>query len=136
MNVAMPADLSIDRIDHLVLTVANIEASCEFYTRVLGMQAVTFGEGRKALAFGRQKINLHLAGREFEPHAERPLSGSADLCFITLTPLEEAMAHVRAQGVEIILGPVDRTGATGPMRSFYFRDPDSNLIEVSNYIAA
>ena len=136
MNVAMPADLSIDRLDHLVLTVANIEASCEFYTRVLGMQAVTFGEGRKALAFGRQKINLHLAGREFEPHAERPLSGSADLCFITLTPLEEAMAHVRAQGVEIILGPVDRTGATGPMRSFYFRDPDSNLIEVSNYIAA
>jgi catechol 2,3-dioxygenase-like lactoylglutathione lyase family enzyme len=132
----MPADLSIDRLDHLVLTVANIEASCEFYTRVLGMQAVTFGEGRKALAFGRQKINLHLAGREFEPHAERPLSGSADLCFITLTPLEEAMAHVRAQGVEIILGPVDRTGATGPMRSFYFRDPDSNLIEVSNYIAA
>jgi len=136
MSVAMPIGLSIDRLDHLVLTVANIEASCEFYKRVLGMQAVTFGEGRKALAFGRQKINLHLAGREFEPHAERPLPGSADLCFITLTPLAEAMAHVRAQGVEIILGPVDRTGATGPMRSFYFRDPDANLIEVSNYIAA
>ena len=132
----MPAGLRIDRLDHLVLTVESIEASCEFYERVLGMQAVTFGEGRKALAFGRQKINLHLAGREFEPHAERPLPGSADLCFITLTPLAEAMAHVRAQGVEIILGPVDRTGATGPMRSFYFRDPDANLIEVSNYIAA
>ena len=136
MSVAMPAGLRIDRLDHLVLTVESIEASCEFYERVLGMQAVTFGEGRKALAFGRQKINLHLAGREFEPHAERPLPGSADLCFITLTPLAEAMAHVRAQGVEIILGPVDRTGATGPMRSFYFRDPDFNLIEVSNYLAA
>jgi catechol 2,3-dioxygenase-like lactoylglutathione lyase family enzyme len=132
----MPADLSIDRLDHLVLTVASIEASCEFYERVLGMKTVAFGQGRKALAFGRQKINLHLAGREFEPHAERPVPGSADLCFITLAPLDEAMAHVRAQGVEIIVGPVDRTGATGPMRSFYFRDPDSNLIEVSNYVAA
>ena len=132
----MPPALRIDRLDHIVLTVESIEASCKFYERVLGMQSVTFGEGRKALAFGRQKINLHLAGREFEPHAERPLPGSADVCFITLMPLEEAMAHVRAQGVEIILGPVDRTGATGPMRSFYFRDPDFNLIEVSNYLAA
>ena len=131
-----PSELRVDRLDHLVLTVANIEASCEFYQRVLGMNAVTFGDGRKALAFGRQKINLHLAGREFEPHAERPVPGSADLCFITLAPLDAAMAHVRAQGVEIIFGPVDRTGATGPMRSFYFRDPDANLIEVSNYVGA
>jgi catechol 2,3-dioxygenase-like lactoylglutathione lyase family enzyme len=132
----VPADLHVDRLDHLVLTVASIEASCEFYQRVLGMKTVTFGQGRKALAFGSQKINLHLAGREFEPHADRPVPGSADVCFITLMPLEDAMAHVRAQGVEIILGPVDRTGATGPMRSFYFRDPDSNLIEISNYVAA
>ena len=129
-------ELSIDRLDHLVLTVASIEASCEFYERVLAMKAVSFGEGRRALAFGRQKINLHLAGKEFEPHAQRPLPGSADLCFITLVPLERAMAQVRTQGVAIILGPVDRTGATGPMRSFYFRDPDGNLIEVSNYVAA
>jgi catechol 2,3-dioxygenase-like lactoylglutathione lyase family enzyme len=129
-------ELRIDRLDHLVLTVASIEATCEFYRRVLGMTAVTFGEGRKALAFGRQKINLHLAGREFEPHADRPFPGSADLCFITLAPLDEAMAHVRAQGIQVILGPVDRTGATGPMRSFYFRDPDGNLIEVSNYVGA
>jgi catechol 2,3-dioxygenase-like lactoylglutathione lyase family enzyme len=130
------SELRIDRLDHLVLTVASIDASCEFYQRVLGMTSVTFGEGRKALAFGRQKINLHLAGREFEPHAGRPVPGSADLCFVTLVPLDAAMAHVRAQGVEIILGPVDRTGATGPMRSFYFRDPDGNLIEVSNYVGA
>ena len=128
--------LHIDRLDHLVLTVASIDKTCDFYGRVLGMKTVTFGEGRKALAFGRQKINLHPAGREFEPHAERPLPGSADLCFITLAPLDQAMAHVRAQGVEIILGPVDRTGATGAMRSFYFRDPDGNLIEVSNYVGA
>ena len=128
-------ELSIDRLDHLVLTVASIEATCEFYERVLGMKAVVFGEGRSALAFGRQKINLHLAGSEFVPHAQRPVPGSADICFITLTPLAEAMAHVRAQGVAIIEGPVDRTGATGAMRSFYFRDPDGNLIEVSNYVA-
>ncbi|TMH25829.1 MAG: VOC family protein [Betaproteobacteria bacterium] len=130
------SQLHVDRLDHLVLTVASIEATCDFYERVLGMTTVTFGQGRKAIAFGRQKINLHLAGREFEPHAERPLPGSADLCFITLTPLDAAMAHIRAQGVDIVLGPVDRTGATGPMRSFYFRDPDGNLIEVSNYVAS
>jgi catechol 2,3-dioxygenase-like lactoylglutathione lyase family enzyme len=128
--------LHIDRLDHLVLTVANIGASCAFYRRVLGMTIVAFGNGRTALSFGNQKINLHLAGKEFEPHAHRPMPGSADLCFITATPLDAAMAHVRGEGVEILEGPVDRTGATGPMRSFYFRDPDSNLIEVSNYITA
>ena len=130
------SELGVDRLDHLVLTVASIEASCEFYQRVLGMKPVSFANGRKALAFGRQKINLHPAGKEFEPHAERPIPGSADVCFVTLTPLDSAMAHVRAQGVEIILGPVDRTGATGPMRSFYFRDPDANLIEISNYVGS
>ena len=128
--------MRIDRLDHLVLTVASIEATCAFYERTLGMATVRFGpQQRTALAFGRQKINLHLAGSEFVPHAQRPVPGSADLCFITDIPLAEAMAHVRAQSVVIIEGPVDRTGATGPMRSFYFRDPDGNLIEVSNYVA-
>jgi catechol 2,3-dioxygenase-like lactoylglutathione lyase family enzyme len=127
--------MRIDRLDHLVLTVASIEASCAFYERTLGMTVVRFGQGRIALAFGTQKINLHLAGSEFVPHAQHPVPGSADVCFITMTPLADAMAHVRRQGVDILEGPVDRTGATGPMRSFYFRDPDGNLIEVSNYVA-
>jgi catechol 2,3-dioxygenase-like lactoylglutathione lyase family enzyme len=126
----------IDRLDHLVLTVASIEASCAFYQRVLGMTIVGFGRGRTALAFGNQKINLHQAGKDFVPHAHRPVPGSADLCFVTATPLDAAMAHVRGQGVAIIEGPVDRTGAMGPIRSFYVRDPDSNLIEISNYVAA
>ena len=124
--------MQIDHLDHLVLTVADIETSVDFYTRVLGMQAVTFGEGRKALAFGNQKINLHQAGHEFEPKAERPTPGSADLCFIVATPLEQVIAHLQAQQVAIIEGPVKRTGATGPIRSVYLRDPDQNLIELSN----
>lgn len=127
--------MQIDSLDHLVLTVRDIDATCDFYTRVMGMEAVTFGAGRRALSFGRQKINLHQAGKEFEPKAERPTPGSADLCFITATPLEAAMAHVRAAGVTIVEGPVARTGAVGPIQSFYFRDPDLNLIEVSNYPA-
>jgi len=127
--------MHIDRLDHLVLTVANIEATCAFYERTLGMTTVRFGQGRTALAFGAQKINLHKAGAEFAPHAQHPVPGAADLCFITLMPLADAMAHVRAKGVDILEGPVNRTGATGPMRSFYFRDPDGNLIEVSNYLA-
>ncbi|MCQ4275460.1 VOC family protein [Stutzerimonas degradans] len=124
--------MQIDHLDHLVLTVADIETTVDFYTRVLGMQAVTFGEGRKALVFGQQKINLHQAGREFEPKAERPTPGSADLCFIVATPLEHVIAHLKAQQVAILEGPVQRTGATGPIRSVYVRDPDSNLIELSN----
>jgi catechol 2,3-dioxygenase-like lactoylglutathione lyase family enzyme len=123
----------IARLDHLVLTVADIEATCDFYTRVLGMTLVTFGENRYALTFGAQKINLHQHGREFEPKAHRPVPGSADLCLIAGVPLAEAEAHIRAAGVEIIEGPVRRTGATGPIWSVYFRDPDQNLIEVSSY---
>src|SRR5450755_708670 len=107
--------MRIDRLDHLVLTVASVEASCSFYDRTLGMTVVRFGQGRTALAFGAQKINLHQAGSEFVPHAQHPVPGSADLCFITATPLVDAMAHVRKQGVEIIEGPVDKTGATGPL---------------------
>ncbi len=124
--------MNISHLDHLVLTVADIETTVDFYTRLLGMQVVTFGEGRKALTFGNQKINLHQAGREFEPKAERPTPGSADLCFIVATPLEEVIAHLDAQGVAVIEGPVQRTGANGPIRSVYLRDPDLNLIELSN----
>jgi len=125
--------MKIDRLDHLVLTVKDIEATCAFYRTVLGMEVVSFGENRKALAFGAQKINLHQQGKEFEPKAQHPTPGSADLCLITSAPLAQASAHIRAQGVDIIEGPVRRTGATGPITSLYFRDPDGNLIEISNY---
>jgi catechol 2,3-dioxygenase-like lactoylglutathione lyase family enzyme len=124
--------IRIDHLDHLVLTVASIEATCDFYARALGMQVETFGEGRKALRFGDQKINLHQAGREFEPKALRPTPGSADLCFIAATPLEEVTADLQRLGIAIEEGPVPRTGATGPIRSVYLRDPDANLIEISN----
>ncbi|MFT4185336.1 MAG: VOC family protein [Rhizobium sp.] len=127
--------IRIDHLDHLVLTVAGIEESCDFYVRVLGMGVETFAEGRKALTFGNQKINLHRAGHEFEPKAKRPMPGSADLCFIAETPLDEVIAHLGRQHVDIEEGPVRRTGATGPILSVYFRDPDDNLIEVSNYVA-
>jgi len=126
--------MHIDSLDHLVLTVADVEASCAFYQHVLGMQVVTFGAGRKALALGAQKINLHQAGREFEPKAQRPTPGSADLCFLTSVPLAEVQAHLTACGVTVSEGPVQRTGAQGPILSVYFRDPDQNLIEVSNRI--
>jgi len=125
--------MRIDRLDHLVLTVRDVDATCSFYARVLGMQVITFGEARKALAFGRQKINLHQAGREFEPKAALPTPGSADLCLIAAVALDEVIAHLATCGVAIVDGPVMRTGATGSIRSVYFRDPDGNLIEVSNY---
>jgi catechol 2,3-dioxygenase-like lactoylglutathione lyase family enzyme len=124
--------IRIDHLDHLVLTVASIEVTCDFYARALGMQVETFGQGRIALRFGEQKINLHQAGREFEPKALRPTPGSADLCFIAATPLEEVVAHLQRLGIAIEEGPVPRTGATGPIRSVYLRDPDANLIEISN----
>jgi catechol 2,3-dioxygenase-like lactoylglutathione lyase family enzyme len=123
----------IDRLDHLVLTVADIDATVAFYTRVLGMEAVTFGAGRTALAFGRSKINLHRAGHEFEPKARRPTPGSADLCLIAAGPLEQVIEDLAAHGIPVEEGPVERTGATGPILSVYFRDPDQNLIEVSTY---
>ena len=125
--------MQIERIDHLVLTVRSISASCDFYSNVLGMKVVTFGEGRKALSFGVQKINLHEQGREFEPKAAHPTSGSADLCLIAAVPVSEVVSHLNAKGVQIIEGPVKRTGAIGPILSVYFRDPDANLIEVSSY---
>jgi catechol 2,3-dioxygenase-like lactoylglutathione lyase family enzyme len=125
--------MNVDRIDHVVMTVTDLDATCDFYTRVLGMRVVTFAGGRKALAFGRQKINLHLAGREFEPKADAPTPGSVDLCLITTVPLDAVQAHLAACNVPIVEGPVDKTGAMGPIRSVYFRDPDRNQIEVSTY---
>ena len=126
--------MQIDRIDHIVITAFDLERTIDFYSRVMGMEPVTFAGGRRALAFGRQKINLHQAGREFEPKALKPTPGSMDLCFITETPLADVMAHLKSQGVAIAEGPVPKTGALGPMSSVYFRDPDGNLIEVSNYL--
>jgi catechol 2,3-dioxygenase-like lactoylglutathione lyase family enzyme len=123
----------IDHLDHLVLTVASIDATAAFYTSALGMELVTFND-RKALRFGEQKINLHQAGNEFEPKAAHPTPGSADLCFITKTSLEDVISHLTSTHLAIELGPVERTGAVGKMRSIYLRDPDSNLIEISNYL--
>jgi catechol 2,3-dioxygenase-like lactoylglutathione lyase family enzyme len=126
--------MEIDRLDHLVLTVRNIEVTCDFYSRSLGMKVVTFGNNRKALQFGRQKINLHERGKEFDPKAANPTPGSGDLCFITEVPLPRVVEHIRSCGVEILEGPVRRTGAVGPIESIYLRDPDGNLTEVSNYL--
>lgn len=126
--------MKIDAIDHLVLTVQNIEVTCAFYVRVLGMEVVTFAGGRKALSFGSQKLNLHQVGKKFDPKAARPASGSADLCLLTSVAMEGVIRHLRHGGVAILDGPVRRTGATGPLLSVYIRDPDLNLIEVSNLI--
>jgi len=133
-KAARKSGVEIRSLDHVVLTVADVAATEAFYARVMGMRAVTFEGGRHALGFGSQKINLHQAGREFEPKAKRPTPGSADLCFLVETPLDDVIAHVEREGVAIIEGPVERTGATGPLRSIYFRDPDGNLIELSNPI--
>ncbi len=128
--------MNVKSLDHLVLTVRDLQAAIDFYTRALGMQEVTFGGGRKALAFGTQKINLHLAGHEFEPKAERPTPGSGDLCFLTDTPVEQYAVHLATLGIAVIEGPVARTGAVGPLLSIYVRDPDMNLIEIANLKAA
>ena len=124
--------MKIRAIDHVVLTVRDVERTLSFYEKALGMQSVRFGDGRRALAFGEQKLNLHQSGREFEPKAEVPTPGSADLCLLTDDPLDEVVAHLRRSGVAIELGPVAKTGARRPLRSIYFRDPDGNLIEVAN----
>ncbi|MFD2334503.1 VOC family protein [Cohnella sp. GCM10020058] len=122
----------VDRLDHLVLTVADLDATVAFYESVLGMEVTRFAGGRFALKFGSQKINLHERNKEFEPKALAPTPGSADLCFIVETSIEDALAHLQACEVEIEEGPVARTGANGPLISVYFRDPDMNLIEISN----
>lgn len=125
--------MHVNRIDHLVLTVADIAVTVDFYETVLGMQKIEFGADRIALRFGRQKINLHQLGAEFEPHAGRVQAGSADLCFIIDEPLDEAAEELRSRGVDIIDGPLARSGAEGALLSLYFRDPDGNLIEIANY---
>jgi catechol 2,3-dioxygenase-like lactoylglutathione lyase family enzyme len=121
----------IESIDHLVLTVRDLDATVRFYVEGLGMRLETFGDGRQALHFGSQKINLHVAGHEFEPKATRPVPGSADLCFLTGRSLAEVRERLEARGHAIIEGPVARSGATGAILSIYTRDPDGNLIEIA-----
>ena len=128
--------IKIDRIDHFVLTVASIDATCRFYTRVLGMQVSGFesmGTPRVALTFGSQKINLHQADALPDPNVLKPTPGSADFCLITTMSMDEVRAHLARENVAVILGPVQRTGATGKMLSVYVRDPDLNLVEIANY---
>ena len=124
--------MNITGMDHIVLTVQDPLKTARFYESVLGMTVEIYGENRLAVTFGKQKINLHPQGKEFEPKAAAPKSGSGDLCFITDTPLKDAMAHVQSMDIVIIEGPVERSGAAGPINSFYFRDLDGNLIEVAN----
>ena len=125
----------IKQLDHLVLTVTDIDTSIEFYTHILGMEVVSFGDDRKALKFGEQKINLHQAGKEFEPKALNPTKGSADLCFLLDINLDEMCDHLDQLGVAIVQGPIERTGATGPILSVYIRDPDGNLLELSEPVS-
>lgn len=125
----------IDHLDHLVLTTTDIDACTDFYTRVLGMQLETFGNNRLALRYGNQKINIHIRGHEFEPKAHLPVPGALDLCFISKVGLEQVIAHLQKVQWPIIEGPVARTGATGPIRSIYVRDPDLNLIEIAEQLA-
>lgn len=124
----------IDHLDHLVITTTDEAACVHFYVDLLGMKLETFGQGRKAFLFGNQKINLHNKGHEFEPKAHTPVPGALDLCFIADRPLEQVIDCLRERGGKIIEGPVARTGATGPIRSIYLRDPDLNLIEISEHI--
>lgn len=127
----MPIEL--DRLDHLVLTCRDLDATAAWYERVLGMRRVTFAQNRTALAFGNQKINLHQQGREVKPNAAAAAPGTADICFITSQPTEDVVAHLGACGVTIERGPVAQSGALGAMTSVYMRDPDGNLVEVARY---
>ena len=124
--------MNIRALDHLVLTVGDVEVTVAFYER-LGMRRETFGDNRIALGFGAQKLNLHAAGAEVEPHAASPTRGSADLCFLVLGPLAEVVEELATAGIPVELGPVERTGATGPIRSVYVRDPDGNLVELAEH---
>lgn len=125
--------MKVSRLDHLVLTVADLEATVDFYTRVLGMAVRAFGGGRLALRFGDQKINLHEAGHEFEPKARTARPGTADLCFVTEQPIDEWLEHLADLGLPLVEGPVTRDGALGPITSVYVRDPDGNLVEIASY---
>lgn len=122
----------VDEIDHLVLTVTDIEATHHFYSRALGMKLITFGDNRTALVFGRRKINLHPVDSPFSPHAKAPTPGSGDMCLLTPSPIEDVVAHMNEMGIPIEAGPVTRAGATGPITSVYVRDPDGNLVEIGH----
>jgi len=124
--------IQMDHIDHVVMTVENVETTCNWYLRVLNVKSAAFGEGRKALLLNKQKINLHRKGAEFEPHAFAPTCGALDLCLLTNTPLAQVMDHLKTQRVAIEKGPIKRNGATGLITSIYIRDPDKNLLEISN----
>jgi catechol 2,3-dioxygenase-like lactoylglutathione lyase family enzyme len=126
--------MQIERLDHLVLTVHDIESTVSFYTKVLGMTRTTFGAGRTALTFENTKINLHQVGNEFDPRAATPTPGSADICLITPDPIDEVLTHLASLGTPVEEGPVLRTGALGDITSVYIRDPDGNLVEISNYL--
>ncbi len=126
--------IAIDRLDHLVLTVRDLDATCRFYEQTLGMERRAFGDGRTALHFGRQKLNLHEAARPIDPNVRHATPGSADLCFITETPMAKVIAHLAATGVPIVAGPGERSGAVGRLNSVYVYDPDENLIEIANLI--
>ncbi|XP_052082195.1 glyoxalase domain-containing protein 5-like [Mytilus californianus] len=130
----MAGRFKIDHIDHIVITVKDSIKTCEFYSEVLGMEVNTFKGNRKALKFGNQKINIHEHGKEFEPKAHAPTPGSADVCFITQQSLDLVIEHLKSFNVDIVEGPVERTGSQGPIKSVYIRDPDNNLIELSNYL--
>jgi len=125
--------MKVKEIDHLVLTAGNIDLTIEFYTTVLGMELESSKDGRKALRFGMQKINLHKAGQEISPHAKHPLPGSADLCFITEASIQQVVKHLNSYGITILEGPVEKLGTTGPVMSIYIQDPDGNLIEISTH---
>ena len=126
--------LVLDSIDHVVLTVRDIEATIQFYRDVLGMVPEQFAGGRMALKFGNQKLNLHVAGREFNPKASAPTPGSADLCFLTSIPINAVIKELHKRGIRVVQGPISKTGAQGPLCSVYIRDPDRNLIEISNLL--
>ncbi len=132
MSAPRPARPLVNAIDHFVLTCGDVEVTVAFYEQALGMTAETFAGGRRGLSFGSQKINLHQAGAEYVPHAEHPVPGAGDFCLISDVPVAEIAQHLAAMGVEVIEGPVPKTGATGPLTSIYFRDPDGNLVEVAN----
>ncbi len=132
-KITRGGDISVKNIDHIVLTVTDIQRTCAFYSDALGMEVIEFGNGRRALRFGRQKINLHEYGKELDPKASKAVPGTADICLITETPLPVLVRHLEKKGIDIIEGPVGRTGATGKIESIYIRDPDGNLVEVSNY---
>jgi catechol 2,3-dioxygenase-like lactoylglutathione lyase family enzyme len=127
--------VEVEQVDHLVLTVRDIDATCAYYSSVLGMKVVEFAGGRKALSFGSQKINLHRCGSEFRPHAAKPTPGSADICLLTSMSIDDVVHHLHEHRVEIIEGPVNRTGAAGEIVSVYLRDPDGNLLEIANRLS-